>query len=81
MEAIHAIIRDIEAKKEILLKKFTLLKDHVSPQITLLENKIEECSTAKVSYDKFTNSNLNIAQVAAYALCALISVLEVVKDS
>ena len=31
MEAIHANIKDIEAKKERLLKKFILLKDHVSP--------------------------------------------------
>ena len=31
MEAIHANIREIEAKKERLLKKFILLKDHVSP--------------------------------------------------
>ena len=31
MEAIHASIRDIEAEKDRLLKKFILLKAHVSP--------------------------------------------------
>ena len=81
MEEIHASIRDIEAAKERLLKKLTLLKDHVSPQITLLENQIEKFSTARVSYDKFVALDLSIAQVAAYALCALISVSEAVKDS
>ena len=73
MEAIHTDIKDIEAEKERLLKKFTLLKDHVSPQITLLENQIKECSTAKASYDKFTTLDLDIAYVAAYALRTLIS--------
>ena len=81
MEAIHESIRDIEAEKDSLLKNFTLLKDHISPQITLLENYIDECTIAKGSYDKFSTLDLNTSQVAAYALCALISVLEVVKDS
>ena len=40
MEAIHANIRDIKVEKDRLLKKFILLKDHVSPHITLLENQI-----------------------------------------
>ena len=81
MEAIHASIKNIEAEKDRLLKKFISLKDHLSPQITLLENKIEESSVAKASYDKFLVTYLSIAKVEAYALCTLISVHDVMKDS
>ena len=81
MEAIRASIRDIEVEKDRLLKKFILLKDHVSPQITLLENQIEECSIAKASYDKFFVIDIRAAKVASYALCALINLSDVVKDS
>ena len=47
MEAIHTSIYNLEAEKDRALKKFILLKDHMSPQITLLENQIEEFLIAK----------------------------------
>ena len=77
MEAIYTSMHNIEAEKERTLKKFILLKEHLSPQITLLENQIEECLTAKASYDKFLVIDLSTVELATYALCALISV----KDS
>ena len=41
MEAIHDSIHNIEVEKERALRRFTCLKDHLSPQITLLENQLE----------------------------------------
>ena len=81
MEAIHTTIRNIEVEKDRVLKKFILLKDHVSPQITLLENYIEECLVSKASYDQFLVTDLSTTELATYALCALISVSEKIKDS
>ena len=81
IEIIHDNIRGIEAEKEKALKRFSFLRDHLSPQITLLQNQLKECLAAKASYEKFVVIDLNVAQLALYALCALISVSDALKDS
>ena len=66
---------------EKALKRFSFLRDHLSPQITLLQNQLEECPAAKTSYDKFVVIDLNAIELASYAFCALISVFDALKDS
>ena len=80
-EAIYTNIQNIEAEKDRVLKKFILLKDHVSPQITLLENQIEDYLVAKVSYEKFLVTDLSAIELATYDLCVLISVSNTLKES
>ena len=63
------------------MKRFTLLRVHLFPQITLLENQLQECLSKKFSYDKFVATDLNVVELVAYALCALISVFDALKDS
>ena len=81
MEVIHDSIWGITIEKEKALRRFSLLRDHLSPQITLIQNQLEECIVARKSYDKFIYADLNAAELASYALCALISVLDAMKDS
>ena len=81
MEPIHDNIQSIEAEKEKSLRRFSLLRDHLSPQITLLQNLLEECMTTKPSYEKFVVTNLNVVELATYSLCVLISVSNAMKDS
>ena len=51
MESIHNNIRGIEAKKEKTLRRYSLLRDHLAPQIVVLQSQLEECCTAKSSFD------------------------------
>ena len=81
IQLLHDSIRKIQAKKKIILKRFMLLRVHLFPQITLLENQLEECLSAKSSYDKFVSTELNTTKLVAYALCALINVSDALKDS
>ena len=81
MQEIHDSIQNIQVGKEKALKIFTLLRDHLSPQITLLQNQLEECLAAKSSYDKFVAIDLNAIELVAYAPCALISVSDALKDN
>ena len=81
MEIIHENIQGIEAEKEKTLKRFSLLRDHLSPQIIVIQNQLEECIVEKTSYDKFVFTDLNVVELASYSLCALISVLDAMKDS
>lgn len=81
MQTLHDSIRNTQAKKEKVLKRFTLFRDHLSPQVILLENQLEECLVEKSSYDKFVETNLNAIELATYALCALINVYDAPKES
>ena len=80
MELLHNSTRGIEAEKEKTLRRFSLLRDHLSPQIVVLQNQLEECCTPKASFNKLVFIDLNVVELVSYALCALLSVLDVVKD-
>ena len=81
METIHDSIQGIEVEKEKTLRRFSLLRNHLSPQITIIKIQLEECITTKTSYDKFMFTDLNVVELASYALCVLISVSDALKNS
>ena len=81
MQILHDSIRDIQIEKENTLKRLTLLREHLFPQVTFLENQLEECLSVKSSYDNFVATNLNVVELATYALCALIGVFDALKES
>ena len=67
--------------KEKALRIFSLLRDHLSPQITLIQTQLEECSATKTSYDKFVFIDLNAIELASYSLCVLISVSDTMMEN
>ena len=81
MEALHEIIQGIKVEKEKALRIFSLLRDHLYPQVSLIQNQLAECIAAKPSYDKFVFTHLNKIELASYALCMLISTSKKMKDS
>ena len=81
VQLLHDNIREIQVEKDKILERFTLLRTHLFPQITLLENELQECLSTKSSYEKFMAIDLNIVELVAYALCALIIVSDALKDS
>ena len=70
-----------ELEKEKVPRRFSLLRDHLSPHITLIQNQLDECIATKTSYDKFVFLYLNAEKLASYALCALISVSDAMNDN
>ena len=71
----------IEAKKEKALRIFSLVRDHLSPKYSFIQNQLEECIVARTSYDKFFFIDLNVVELASYSLYALINVFDGMKDS
>ena len=74
-------IRILSHEKERKLKRFSLLRDHVSINISIVESQLEECLTSKTSYEKFHYANLQACEIASYGLCALLSVSDAIKKS
>ena len=81
MQTLHDNIREIQVEKEKALKRFTLLREHLFPQVTLLENQLEECLSAKSSYENFVATDLNVEELATYALHALINISDALKEN
>ena len=71
----------IKLHRERTSKRFSLLREHSSLKINTLEQQVEECLKANTSFDKFVYSDLNAVEIASYGLCALLSILEGVKDT
>ena len=80
MQTLYDNIRNMQAENEKALKRFTLLTEHLFPHVTLLENQLEECLAENSLYDKFVAIDLNVAELATYALCALIGVSNPLKE-
>ena len=53
----------------------------MSLKITTLEQQVEECLKAKISFEKFVYLDLNVVEIVAYGLCTLLSISEGVRDS
>ena len=70
----------MQVEKEKALKWFTLLREHLFPHVTLLENQLGEILAAKSSYENFVAIDLNAIELATYSLCALISVSNALKE-
>lgn len=80
VEKIHNVIRGLEFDKEKVVKRFSTLREILSPKINILQRQLEECLAAKTSYDKSTYIDLSVVEVTSYALCALISISNIVKE-
>ena len=63
IEVNHNSIRGIEVEKEKALSKFSLRRDHLSPQVAMIQNQLEECIVEKASYDKFAFIELNLVEL------------------
>ena len=59
VQLLHDNIREIQVQKEKFLKRFTLLGIYLFPQITLLENQLQECLSIKISNDEFVTIDMN----------------------
>lgn len=49
-------------------------------KISAVERQLDECVKAKDTYSKFMFSDLNAVEIASYALCAILTTSEAVKD-
>ena len=81
VENIHNAIRGTEDGKENLIKRFSTLREILSPKISILQRQLEECLVAKASYDKFSYTNLSAMEVASYALFFLIYIFNTIKKN
>ena len=81
MEAVHEAIKGIELEKEKVVKIFSILRECLSKNISILQRQLEECLATKASYDKFLFLDLNAVEMESYALGALISISNAMRDT
>ena len=81
MELVHNAIRNIEFEKEKVIKIFSILREYLFPKFIIFQRQLNEFLATKASYDKFSYTDLNIVEVASYALCKLINILDIVKEN
>lgn len=72
------MIRVLDSNKEKVVKRFSTIREILSPKISILQRKLEECLATKTSYDKFSYTHLSMVEVASYAL---ISIYDIVKEN
>lgn len=77
---IHDEHRMLETSKEKILQRFSLLREHLSLKIDLVQKKFDECLKAKVSYDNFTYPDFQVTELTSYGLNALINVSDSVRN-
>ena len=75
------MIRILESYEEKVTKRFSSLREVMSPKIKILQRKLEECLSTKTSYDKFSYTDLSVVEVASYALCSLLLISDIVKEN
>lgn len=73
---IYDEIRILKDDKDRKMKRFTLLREHISINLSTIEGKLEECLSTKTSFQKFSYENLQACEIASYGLCALLSVVD-----
>ena len=81
IEKIHNVVRSIKFYKEKVIRRFSILREYLAPKVVILQRKLEECLSTKNSYNEFSYSDLSTVEVASYALCALINILDIVKGN
>jgi hypothetical protein len=70
----------LHSAKEKILKRFSEFKETLVLKIATVEKQLDECVKAKDTYSNFVYSDLSSVEIASYALCAILTTLEVVKD-
>lgn len=63
------------------MKRFTLLREHESIKMSILETQLEEYLSSKTSYGKLHYANLKAYEIASFGLCARLSFSDAVKKS
>ena len=74
-------MRGIELEKEKALKRFSLLREYLFPNITIMQKWLDEGLAVKASYDKLAFIDLSVVEMASYALRAFISVSNAFRDN
>ena len=63
------------------MKRSSKFREAISLRITTIYRKLEECFKAKDNYSKILYSDLNAVEIASYALCAILTSVEIAKDT
>lgn len=78
---VHDDIRITEMRKERVIKRFSLLREHLTLKISNVHKQLKECLAAKTSYDRFVYTDLNVVEMTSYGLCVFFSISKVVREA
>ena len=77
----HTDMRKLQLEKEKILRRVSYFRESIALKLSVNERKLEECVKAKDLYSNFIYLDLNVVEIASYALCAILTTTEVVKDT
>lgn len=78
---VHSEVWKLHLTKEQLLKRFSDFGESLVFKISAVERQLDECTKAKDTYSKFMFFDLNVVEIASYALCENLSTFKEVKDN
>ena len=76
-----AELRLLLNEKEQKVNKLSLLREHVSTKLSIIEEQLRECQKAKIAYDKFGFDSIQACEIAAYGLSTLLSVSDSIRNA
>ena len=71
----------LERKREHILQRFSLLKEHISLKFDLVQKQLEDFLKVKISYEHFIYLDFQPTKVGSYRLCTLLIVSDSVKGA
>ena len=74
-------IRILQDERNKKMRRLTILREHISMKLSIIEEQLEECLTTKTSFQKFKFESLQACQMAAYGLSTLLNVADSIKKS
>lgn len=74
-------IRTLNDEKNKKIIRINILREHVSIKLTIIEEHLDECLTAKTTLQKFNFESLQACQIVAYGLSTLLNVVESIKKA
>ena len=63
------------------MKKISDFRESITLKLSFVEKQLEECIKAKDTYSKFLYLDLNVVEIASYALCAILTSTEYTKEN